>query len=474
MTDILQRPPLNVPYAMGRPDRVPSERYYDPEFFAMENELLWPRVWQMATRLEHIARPGDFVEYEILDRSVIVVRVDADTVKAFENTCRHRGMRLVQGSGSAPSGFTCPFHGWCFDVNGANTFLYQPDLFDPAQQDVDDLRLTEVRVELAVGCAWINFDWAAPPLKDSIEPFGSFHDAWRVQDLRAEWWLSCALPTNWKLAMEAFMEGYHVMQTHPQMLPPGHKQRAGANAVYRPLESLNQKFNATQLIRDKQTADSRSYIDAQIDTMRKVSIGMAGMTHLEDVRIAETMRDLDLSGTDNPDGLWTESLNNAITAWHESRGEQMPDLNALVAKNMVSSVNFCFPHFFLLPTYSAASSYRIRPLTAETCLFELWSLKRYPPGQEPEPPAKPTPAPPDHEQWPPIPAQDFSNLPFQQKALRNPGFKFMRLSDKVEGMVGNTHRLVDGYLAGLGYEELLPGVQQVSGPIDAPIRDLGF
>src|SRR6202050_4842977 len=82
------RPSLNVPYAMGRPDRVPSERYYDPEFFAMENELLWPRVWQMATRLEHIARPGDFVEYEILDRSVIVVRVDADTVKAFENTCR--------------------------------------------------------------------------------------------------------------------------------------------------------------------------------------------------------------------------------------------------------------------------------------------------------------------------------------------------------------------------------------------------
>ena len=95
-----RRPTLDVPYAMDRPDRVPSARYYDPDFFAMENELLWPRVWQMATRLEHIPNPGDFVEYEILDRSVVVVRVDASTIKAYENTCRHRGVKLASGSGN--------------------------------------------------------------------------------------------------------------------------------------------------------------------------------------------------------------------------------------------------------------------------------------------------------------------------------------------------------------------------------------
>ena len=91
---------LPVPYAMELPDRVPKERYYDPDFYAMEVEQLWPRVWQMACRLEEIPQPRDFVEYEFLDQSVIVVRTDDMGVAAFQNTCRHRGVKLVEGSGT--------------------------------------------------------------------------------------------------------------------------------------------------------------------------------------------------------------------------------------------------------------------------------------------------------------------------------------------------------------------------------------
>ena len=93
--------PLPVPWAVQAVDRIPKQRYYDPEFYALETELFWPRVWQMACRLEEIPKPGDFVEYEILDQSVIVVRVDASTVRAYYNSCRHRGMKLVEGSGIA-------------------------------------------------------------------------------------------------------------------------------------------------------------------------------------------------------------------------------------------------------------------------------------------------------------------------------------------------------------------------------------
>ena len=71
--------PLPVPWAVQSVDRIPKQRYYDPEFYALEAELFWPRVWQMACRLEEIPKPGDFVEYEILDQSIIVVRVDAST-----------------------------------------------------------------------------------------------------------------------------------------------------------------------------------------------------------------------------------------------------------------------------------------------------------------------------------------------------------------------------------------------------------
>ena len=104
-----------VPWAVTRPDRIPKQRYYDPEFFAMETELLWPRVWQMACRLEEIPQPGDFAEYEILDQSIIVVRATADEVRAFYNTCRHRGVKLIEGHGSNTSGFVCSFHGSMID-----------------------------------------------------------------------------------------------------------------------------------------------------------------------------------------------------------------------------------------------------------------------------------------------------------------------------------------------------------------------
>ena len=96
---------------MGLPDRVPRERYFDPEFHALEAEQLWPRIWQMACRLEEIPQPGDFVTYEILDQSVVVVRTDDGSVVAFQNACRHRGVQVVQGWGTCEGTFTCPFHG---------------------------------------------------------------------------------------------------------------------------------------------------------------------------------------------------------------------------------------------------------------------------------------------------------------------------------------------------------------------------
>ena len=76
--------------------------------------------------------------------------------------------------------------------------------------------------------------------------------------------------------------------------------------------------------------------------------------------------------------------------------------------------------------------------------------------------------------WPQIPAQDFSNLPFEQTGLHSKGLDVLRLSNQVEGMISNNHRLIDGYLAGLGHEQLAPAAKQVSGAIDSPIRDLGF
>src|SRR5882757_6393713 len=133
------RTPLPVPHAMELPDRVPKERYLDPEFYASENERLWSRTWQMACRLEEIPQPRDFVEYEFLDQSVVVVRTDDMGVTAFQNACRHRGVKVVQGSGTCARGFRCPFHGWCYGPDGTNTAVTQRRTFAEHNLVAEDL-----------------------------------------------------------------------------------------------------------------------------------------------------------------------------------------------------------------------------------------------------------------------------------------------------------------------------------------------
>jgi Ring hydroxylating alpha subunit (catalytic domain) len=202
---------------------------------------------------------------------------------------------------------------------------------------------------------------------------------------------------------------------------------------------------------------------------------MGGMTHENDIRIAEGLQNIELPA-DPAEAMtaWRSTLNDAVVSWHRARGCDIPDLNELQRRGIVDAIGFCFPHYFILPTYSSASSYRIRPLGPEDTLFEIWSLTRIPPDQITGKPTPPEPMAPDDPRWPPIPAQDFSNLPRQQKGLHSKGFEYMRLSNQIEGLISNFERVVDGFLAGLPYDALVPAIQKTNTTIDVPVADLGF
>jgi phenylpropionate dioxygenase-like ring-hydroxylating dioxygenase large terminal subunit len=440
---------LPVPHAMELPDRVPKERYYDPDFYRLETEHLWPRVWQMACRLEEIPRPNDFVTYEFLDQSVIVVRTEDLGVRAFHNACRHRGVQVAQGRGTCESGFTCPFHGWCYGADGANTFVSRPKTFSEHNLQPGDIDLSPVRCETWGGCAWINLSDEAPPLRDCLEPVASVLDAWKVESLRAEWWFACRLPANWKLAQEAFQEQYHVIQAHPQLVIPDRMARPG-----RPF-------------------DPRAWLEAELHYLRTMSEGMDGMVHASDVRIAEGIADMELPV--DPElamSTWQRALNDAVVAWHRGQGHDIPDLNELDSQSMNEPMGYCFPHYFVLPMYSSASAYRFRPLGPEETLMEIWSLTRFPEGEGPDAPAVPEVWEHDDPRWPPIPAQDFSNIPRQQRGLHARGFEYLRLSEQIEGHISNNHRVIDGFLAGLPYERLLPAMRSVNvNPLEMPVVD---
>jgi phenylpropionate dioxygenase-like ring-hydroxylating dioxygenase large terminal subunit len=447
---------LPVPYAIDPeyPDRVRKERYFDPDFYQMEVETLWPRVWQMACRLEEIPQPHDFVEYEFLDQSVVVLRTDDAGVRAFQNACRHRGVRLVEDRGTCEHGFTCPFHGWCYGVDGTNTAVPRRKGFAEHNLQPGDIDLVPVRCEMWGGCAWINFDADAPPVRECLEPAATILDAWKVESLRTEKWFAARLPVNWKLAIEAFVESYHVVVTHPEMDIPGMRYSLRPGAPF----------------------DPRAFIEAEIDYLRVLSDGMDGMVHANDVRVAEGLRGLELPADPTlAIPAWNRALNDAVMSWHRARGAGIPDLNALDARGFNETFYQCFPHYFVLPMYSSASSYRFRPLGPEETLMEIWSLARYPEGEEPAKFTPPEQWEADDRRWPPIPAQDFSNLPRQQKGLHAKGFEYMRLSERAEGHISNFERTVDGFLAGLPYERLLPALRSINvAPFDKPILDIGI
>jgi carnitine monooxygenase subunit len=461
MAETIDTPLTSVPFAVTDPEMIPVERYYDEAFFKLENEKLWPHVWQMACRLEEIPEVGDYVEYSILEKSVIIVRTRTG-IKAFHNACRHRGVRLATGPGNCKTtGFICPFHGWRYNMDGANTFVFGKQVFNAALLEHAEIDLAPCRVEFWAGCAFINFDDSAPSLLESLGPVVDRLNARNVDKLKMDWWYATVLPTNWKLAMEAFQEGYHTMKTHPQL---------------NTLSALGNPYgNDAEGMTPNKGISAKDTVKVNIEFMARLSSGMAGMVHESELAVIEKLHDMEVP--DDPvqaTMMFYGKANEAVTADGYARGVPMFDVNKVMQEQPFHAVEYMFPHFFLLPMISAMSSYRIRPLTPETCLFEIWSLALRPDGEAYDTPREPTVLPYNSDQFPEIPRQDYYNLPLQQLGLHAGGFTHMRLSHSHEGLISNYQRLIDGYLAGRDPQVLAKAAHVVNSGFEAPIADIGF
>ena len=456
-----------VPYRIANPELIPAERYYDPEFFALEKKHLWPHVWQMACRLEELPEVGDYTVYDIFDKSVIMIHTSSG-VKGFLNACRHRGVKLAHGPGKCGGeGFICPFHGWRWNADGENTFVFGKQIFSPEIIARAEIDLVPVRTEHWAGCAFINFDDSAPGLRESLGPVAERMDARHADKLKMDWWCGTVLPTNWKLAMEAFMEGYHVMQTHRQLfdLTPNSTQHYGRNLDDLP---VNEGLNGPEMV------------DMTIRFMANINEGMGGgIVHGTEVAVIEKLRDLPVPADDAEvaQQMFYARAWQDIEADLRGRGADVFDITRVSSEVPFHAVEFMFPHFFLLPMVAAMASYRIRPLTPETCLFEIWSLVIRPDDEPFETPTEPTMLPYDSQDFPEIPRQDYSNLPIQQLGLHN--LDFMRIGKGLnggdsEGLISNYQRVIDGFIAGLDAETLRKAQNIANSGFQETILDIGF
>jgi phenylpropionate dioxygenase-like ring-hydroxylating dioxygenase large terminal subunit len=208
-------PLLEESYEYLGSDDIDASRYHSPEFHELEKKHVWNRVWQLACREEDIPEPGDFHVYDVADLSLIVVRSASGGIKAFHNACLHRGTRLCDDSGRA-NHLRCPFHGFTWSLEGELTDV--PCRWDFPHVKDDEFALPQAQVGVWAGFVFVNPDPDAPPLEkylgDLDKHFAPFNLAARFKAVHVAKVIDC----NWKVGMEAFLESYHVIATHPQLL----------------------------------------------------------------------------------------------------------------------------------------------------------------------------------------------------------------------------------------------------------------
>jgi choline monooxygenase len=187
-----------------------------PEFALLEQERLWPRVWQIACTVDHVAEPGDWYEYRVGWYSVVVVRDDDGVLRAFQNVCRHRGNALCQGSGAGRTELRCPFHRWTWDLSGGLREIPSRAYFGPL--DDRDVALIPVRVDTWARLGFVNLDLDAAPLATYLEGVPA-DAAWADLDaFRCSVTTRTTVSCNWKVVADGFSETYHVQGIHREML----------------------------------------------------------------------------------------------------------------------------------------------------------------------------------------------------------------------------------------------------------------
>lgn len=204
----------------GGPERVPVARYHDKRFHDLEVEHIWKKDWQLVCREDDIPEAGDYHLYEIAHLQFLVVRQKDGGIHAYPNACLHRGRQLRECHGKKATEFRCPYHGWTWDIDGSLKLITGEWDFPGVREDVS--QLPQAKVATWAGFVFINPDPGAISLEEYMGPEMIEHYAKiKLQNRYKQADVVKVIRANWKVAQEAFQEGWHSLATHPQLLLQG-------------------------------------------------------------------------------------------------------------------------------------------------------------------------------------------------------------------------------------------------------------
>jgi phenylpropionate dioxygenase-like ring-hydroxylating dioxygenase large terminal subunit len=215
---------------------IPAERYHDRRLFELEQARIWRRTWIFAAHESELAGPGAFTVFERTGAPLVLVRGDDGAVRAFYNSCRHRGAPVVRDRCGTARRLTCQYHSWSYSLAGDLKSV--PEARSFVGLDTGELGLVPVRCEAWEGWLFVNEDPAAPPLVDFLGPLCDQMKEVDGPALRKVGVQRHHVAANWKAMVDAFLEVYHIRTVHPDnaallyddttttvaMLPNGHSR----------------------------------------------------------------------------------------------------------------------------------------------------------------------------------------------------------------------------------------------------------
>ncbi len=422
---------------------VPKLRYLSREYAELEADRLWKRVWQIACRAEEIPEPGDWVEYAIADQSVLITRRADGTIGAFHNACLHRGRRLRHDAGheevvDGAACIQCPYHGWKYALDGSLVHVVDRDDFGAVS--FDGQHLGSVRAECSGGFVFVNLDSNAAPLCEFLDPLPTLLGRYRLDEMRFRSYLTTVLPANWKVAVDAFNEAYHVQSTHPQLL-----------------EWTDDVSIAYEQLGDQGHAHYGRLPHARRTLAPSPRLGLAAGDYDEGTILAGLVEGLGGAFLGDERALVeevrAEHPSNLLGAYQARRRELLSgrglDVGAFGDDELTSADDvYWFPNV-VGPIYpGSAILFRIRPngLDPDSCIKDTWVLE-WPDADRPPRALRKR----FYEQWRDrdwgeVTTQDYENMEPVQQGMRSDGYTGLRLNPRQESNVLAMHRAIDRYL----------------------------
>ncbi len=191
---------------------IPAARYTDPDFNALERDRMWKKSWVYAAHMDELPEAGSFLLWTKLGSPTLIIRDRYGDVRAFYNTCRHRGAPLVRENSGRRNLLVCGYHGWSYDHEGNLINLRDPRDFPDL--DKSCLGLIPVRCERLGNWIFLNYEQDAEPLLQSLGPVAEEMAQFQPEAIRlahkAEYTIEC----NVKVLLDAFLETYHLKSIH--------------------------------------------------------------------------------------------------------------------------------------------------------------------------------------------------------------------------------------------------------------------